>query len=231
MRQLIAVAMAVGLTACGNSVRSTESESAYRDTPPVTIAKDAGSAMGALTSVHMVGSLTVASGREGMNLSVSSSGQCAGSVDLDGKPIQLRVIGHTIYLNASPSFAAMFPATPMARVAGEWFTGLPAAQTAPLLAFCDLTTFMNRFLGQLSISRPELVGVGNVAGIPTVQLKASGNNDPATLDIAASAPHYILRFSRSTGTFTFSQFDAPVTPTVPPNTLNLANLEHSSSTP
>jgi hypothetical protein len=241
----VTIGLTMLLTACGGSepsggapadessiVAPTEASSAtvgsadYARATPSQIAQDVKSAMTSLTSYHAVGTIVEGGRKTSLDLAMSSTGGCVGTVSLDGQAVHVITTGSASYLEAGAAFWRSYGAGQAQTIlADRWVTGFPRSQLQSICPYDQV--FAETVDG---IRAGSVTGTGTVDGVPSVELAIEDAGEHIAIDVAATAPHYLLD-ARSTDTassFRLGDFDQPVTAAAPPHALDLKSLGQGS---
>jgi hypothetical protein len=226
MRIRVAAGLAVAamaLAGCGAttvSAKSTDSRSA------ATIIGQMKTAMNDATSVHLAGAVAHSGSTVGINVSLTRSGDLAGSIGTGGVTLDLVEAGHLVYIKANSDFLkiARVPTTLCPKLCGKYMEA-PASQAKTMTG--DIS--MSKLFGDLLSSLPHFARAGSttIAGQQALVLHGS---DGSTLDVAANGAPYPLRAiapkSAKAGEITFGEWNAVPAITAPPagQVVNLSQL-------
>ena len=206
----------VALTACGGS----NPADSYKKTDPKTILSDAHTALDALSSVHVTGSVMWGNEPVTLDLTSDKSGNLTGSVTFNGLPADVIVSAGHSYLRPSDALAAKFFSVPaqVAAAKGKWIIDLPAVLEG--LSSDSLKTMIEAAAkDNLAAGNPTVTGTSSVNGVATVQVTVSdaATQSSEVLDVQAAAPHNVLKQEDDAlkATLMFDRFNAPVSVAVP----------------
>jgi hypothetical protein len=193
------------LAACGNG---------FADRSAGTIQKESVKDMQALEAVHMNGSVTQQDNEIGLDLSLTTDGDCAGSVSRgDSGSAEVVTVDETSWFKPDDEFwrAQAGPAADQIidQVGDNWVQ-LPEGDES-FASFCDL----EGLLDQIGDDQEKTSKKGETAEVADQEaIKLTRDNDQGgttTVWVAVEDPHHILKVEReggdSPGTITFSEFD------------------------
>jgi hypothetical protein len=193
------------LAACGNG---------FADRSAGTIQKESVKDMQALEAVHMNGSVTQQDNEIGLDLSLTTQGDCAGSVSRgDSGSAEVVTVDDTSWFKPDDEFwqAQAGPAADqiIERVGDNWVQ-LPEGDES-FASFCDL----EGLLDQIGDDQEKTSKKGETEDVAEQEaIKLTRDNDQGgttTVWVAVEDPHHILKVEReggdSPGTITFSEFD------------------------
>lgn len=211
----------LGMTACGDDKDATDNEStsdpkAYADTSVKQIGKDVEAAMKDLTSVHLKGKIVDDDETIVMDVSISTSGDCVGSMKIPGTG-SFRLIGvdGVSYFKADEAFwrsqAGGDAEAAMKLIGDRWATD--SSDTEGFSELCDLDGLLAELKSDdVSGKGSKVTGTKKIAGTDAVGISfKSDDGNPGVAWVAAADPHYFLRWDvKKEGAVTLSQFDVPV---------------------
>jgi hypothetical protein len=214
---LLAV-VTVGLAGCGDDVGGGSLSQAqdYAKHSGSAIAADARKAMRSLDTMHVAGELSQDGNTVSVDLSVSGTGECSGTIGVGAGSIELRSVGGRAWYRADEAFwrvEAPDQAAEIARkVHGRW---VPlAGQLASLRSFCSIDTLTDQMLS--SSATIEAAGAAMVGTRPVVRLAVEEGGTTTTAYVDAAEPHHVLRMTRGKqGDLAFSDFDEKFTVDAP----------------
>ncbi len=200
---------------------STSPPTAFADQPAPDILSAAQSAMAGLDSVRISGDVLDGGDLLGVDLAITSSGDCDGTISSGGGSAELRRIGGDTWFLADEAFwIASTDATqgPLiaATVDGRWVS-VPAADAEEFATVCDLDGLLSSTTGT-GVGR--VLGPGTVEGRAVVRVETGGDpgGEAGVAAVAVDDPHYILELDNdSDGAFVFSDFDRPFAAQPPPS--------------
>jgi hypothetical protein len=165
------------------------------------------------SSVHVSGQLSRNGVPFGVDLSVTRSGDAAGTISQRGTPLHVVAADRKIYLQVTPAFLreASMPASACATACGKWVevSSGEASQLTGDFSIQQLVTPL--------ISAPKLATAGKVTvrGQPAWVLRAS---DGSTVAVSVAAQHYPLLARRGGSpheVVEFSQWNSVAAPEPP----------------
>lgn len=201
------IAVAAAMTGCGGD--DGGDSSGFADESAEDIVAAAQKAMGELEALHMEGDLTSDGNAVTMDLSLSTSGNCEGSVAIDGGGLEVLQVGDEGWFKADEAFwesQAPDQAAQIIAAAGDnWVVDAEGQYTS----FCDLEGFLEEIVTPDDGDEFEKDGTEEVDGGDAVKISSKDS----TAFIATDEPHVILKLEGSgadEGTITFSEFDEEV---------------------
>ena len=197
----------------------------FADQPPKDIAKAAAADMKDLTSLRMQGDLTTSGQKIGVDMQITTSGDCQGTITVTDGSAQLVSSGGHAYMKPDKAFwesQAPGQATQIEAVVGDKWVVIPSA--SGLDSACDLSQLLDGIAntGSDPSSAPTSATSDSVDGQDAVELRGKDSSGkPVTAWVATDDPHYVLRMQVTQGdqpgTITFSDFDKSVTIQAPPS--------------
>jgi hypothetical protein len=213
------------LSACGSG-----SSDSYQDTSPDTIANDVSDAMKDVSSLHMVGTLTQGGQNIDVDLAMSESGNCEGTMSFEGQgSLDLIVTDGSGFFKPDEQFwrsqAGAQADAVIGQVGDKWVA--VTGQMAPATAACDWNQFTGGFDDPKDNKIKEVTGTDEVDGEDTVTVTfESDDGNPGVANVLASDPHYIVKMQvEKQGELTFSEFGDPVEPEAPTDVIDLQQLQ------
>jgi hypothetical protein len=196
----------------------------FAQQPPKDIAKAAAADMKDLKSLRMKGDLTASGQKIGVDMQVTTSGDCQGTVTVADGSAQFVSSGGQAYMKPDKSFwesQAPGQAAQIEAVVGDKWVVIPSA--SGLDAACDLNQLLDG-VGKPSSDPSDATTASSdsVDGQDAVKLTSKDSNGkPVTAWIATDNPHYILKMQvtqgTEPGTLTFTDFDESVDVQAPPS--------------
>lgn len=194
------MAVAVTMTGCGDS---------FADEPTKDVVAAAAKAMGDLESVHIDADITTDGTEVVMDLSLSTAGNCEGSVALNGGGLEVLRVDGDGWFKADDAFWETQAPEQAAQIieltGGKWVVDTTGEYTS----FCDLEGFLDEIATPDDDEDYEKDGTAEVDGDDAVKIKS----DDSTTYVATDEPHHILKVEGSgddDGEATFSEFDEDV---------------------
>jgi hypothetical protein len=212
----VLAAAVVLLAGCGGNDFAQQS--------PKDIAKAAADDMKDLKSLRMKGDLTASGQKIGVDMHVTTSGDCQGTVTVADGSAQFVSSGGQAYMKPDRSFwesQAPSQAAQIEAVVGDKWVVIPSA--SGLDAACDLNQLLDGVDKPSSDpSNATTTSSDSVDGQDAVKLTGKDSNGkPVTAWIATEDPHYILKMQvtqgTEPGTLTFTDFDESVDVQAPPS--------------
>ncbi|MGH8997312.1 MAG: hypothetical protein ACRDYB_14980 [Acidimicrobiales bacterium] len=188
------------------------------------------------TAVKFAGSITEKGTTISLNVSASASGTGQGTIGIGKGIATVRSVGGIVYFKANTAFWTQEGGAKTAQeFSGKWVsTAATSSSGTSLSAFLNSTSFMKQVFGsKLTNSVFAFAGAGRVGGKRTTIISGHDhkNKSGGKLYIARSGKPYILRIlingKSGTGQITFSNYNQPVTPAVPPGAIDLDTLSQS----
>lgn len=213
IRQVVGVigALAV-LTACGGE--DGDGGSDFANESAGAIEKAAIEDMKALEAVHMEGSVTQQESEIGLDLSLTTEGDCAGTVSRgDSGSAEVITLDGTSWFKPDEAFwkAQAGPAADqIIEQVGDNWVQLPEGDQS-FASFCDLDELLNQIDDDQD--KPSEKGeTQEVDGAEAITLTREDAQDGTiTVAVAVEDPHHILKVEQeggeSPGSFAFSEFD------------------------
>ncbi len=209
-----AIALTLGstLAGCGDDERAK-----YLDQSAETIVDDAVAAMKEVESVRLEADVNVDDMDIGLDLALTTSGDCTGTIGLDGNEAEIRALDGTSWFRAEDEFwRSSFPDNPeqadtiIETVGGKWVLD----ESNQFASFCDLDEFLK---GVAERDEGEKLAKGDeseVDGQDVIEIEGkTKEGDPSKVSVSLDEPHYILAVSaegQDVGSATFSNFDEDV---------------------
>ena len=218
--------LALLLAGCGSSSSSTSSGNGVESKSPQEILAAAKTAASGASSVHVSGSIVNEGKSIGVDLHLVSGKGAAGTLTVEGQPIQIVEVGNGFYLKASEAFyAKMGGASAAQLLKGKW---LKAPVNSGEFASLGALTSLDKLLGSTLKAPGTLTKTSTttIAGQPAVGLADSTGK--GTLYVATTGPAYpvaLVKQGSSQGKITFDQWNQPVTLSVPANSVDLTQLQ------
>jgi hypothetical protein len=232
-RAALAGAVAVG----GLTVAGLDSTAGATGTPKAAVVA-AIAATESATAVKFAGSITQKNQTISINVSASASGTGQGTIGIGRGVATVRAVGGVVYFKANTAFWTQEGGASTAKeFAGKWVsTAATSSSGTSLSQFLTSTSFMKQVFGsKLTNSVFAFAGTGTVGGTRATIISGHDTKGQGggKLYIARSGPPYILKIlitgKSGTGQITFSNYNQPVTPTVPPGAIDLDTLSQPGS--
>jgi hypothetical protein len=187
----------------------------FADGSAETIEKAATTDMKALDAVHMEGSVSQQDSEIGLDLSLTTDGNCAGSVSRgDSGSAEVVTLDGTSWFKPDEEFwraQAGEAADQIISTVGDNWVQLPEGDQS-FASFCDLDELLDQ-IGEDQDNAAKKGETEDVDGQETVKLTrdAQEGGGTVTLWVAVDDPHHILKVEQaegeSPGTFSFSEFN------------------------
>lgn len=204
--KLAAIAMGITVAATMTGCGDDEGGGDFADKSAKDIVEATQKAMGDLESVHLEGEITTDGSTITMDLSSSTTGNCEGSVSIDGGGLEVLQVDGEGWFKADAAFweqQAPDGAEQIIAAAGDkWVVDAGNQFTS----FCDLEGLLDEITSPDDSEDFEKDGTEDVDGEEAVKIKG----EDSIAYIAADEPHYILKLEGSgddEGAITFSAFD------------------------
>lgn len=167
-------------------------------------------AMGDLESVHLSGDIDSDGSTIALDLSLSTTGSCAGDVTIDGGGLEVLQVDGEGWFKADDAFwQAQAPDQAEAIIAaagGKWVVDTDGQFTS----FCDLESFLEEVVSPDDENEFEKGDTTDVDGDEAIEI----TGDDSSAFIATDEPHYILKLEGTAegeeGSMTFSDFDEEI---------------------
>ena len=204
------------LAACGGGGDSSDGgESAFAKESASTIEKAAIEDMKALDAVHMKGSVSQQDSEIGLDLSLTTDGDCAGTVSRgDSGSAEVVTLDGTSWFKPDEEFwraQAGSAADQIISTVGDNWVQLPEGDQS-FASFCDLDELLNQ-IDDDKDQPSEKGATEDVDGQEAVKLTRDDKESGGTITVwvAVDDPHHILKVEQaegdSPGSFSFSEFD------------------------
>jgi hypothetical protein len=169
-----------------------------------------------------------------LDLTASTSDRGKGSVTVNGQQVNIVRLGSTVYMSGSRQFWEQSVNSSAAEMfANKWIEGpITNKNFASLGQYLDYPTLMGSLLpgGNAQSNR---VGTTTFDGQRVIVLKKTSGASTATAYVAATGRPYLLYLAQtggsSTGSLTFSGYDADVNPSAPRGALSYEQLTHGGN--
>ncbi len=212
----------LGASAQTSSGTGSSSGNGVASKTPTEILAAAQQAASSLTSVHISGAAKASGVPLDLDLTLSNEGG-EGTISENGLSFQVRSIGQSLYINASPAFWTKYGGGAAATLfAGKWLKTSQSGQFSSLGAL----TSKQAIFGQMLTQHHQIVrgGVSTVDGQTVIALIDKSKNG-GTLYVATTGKPYPVEVTNSGGAIEFDRFNQPVTIAVPANSVDLSQLK------
>lgn len=228
----IALALALVAAGCGGSGSSsttTASDNGMASKPAPQVLAATVKAAESASSLHMQGNVSSGKQPVGIDLSIAKDQGATGSMTINGKKVDLIIVGGSGYMKGDAAFWQQFGGTAGAMIAqllqGKWLKfPVNNSQFHPIIAFSSAKAIF----GQLKSGAGSQLtndGATTYKGQSAVALNGGAKN--GTLYVAATGTPYpvaLVKTGSDGGTITFSAWNEPVTLTAPTNVLDFSKL-------
>ncbi|CAN5273923.1 hypothetical protein BH09ACT12_BH09ACT12_22430 [soil metagenome] len=199
-------------------------EPAFADQSSEDILRAAEKEMKVLDTVRIAGDVVADGELLGVDLTITSRGECDGVISSGGGSAQLRRVGSDTWFLADEEFwiystdATQGPII-AAAVGGRWVL-VPPDEADEFASVCDLDELLESTDDTVA---GENLGPDSIDGRDVVKVDTGGTGgtgaggDTSVAFVAVTDPHYILKLDGGLdGSFTFSAFDEPFSAEPPP---------------
>jgi hypothetical protein len=219
---------AIALVGCSGSAAGGSAATAAPRSA-ATLVSQMKAAVGAATSMHLVGQLPESGRPVTLNLGVLRAGDLAGTISGNGAALHLVGSRGKVYVQATPAFLRELkaPAAVCSVMCGK-YVQLSGQQASELAGSLSMTSLTRSLIAGLPKFRQG--GTTTVSGRAAVVLHGA---DGSTLDVAARGTPYPLRVVATPGrheAVVFSRWDTVPTPAAPKDgeVINLSQLKAGS---
>jgi hypothetical protein len=233
----IVLALALVAAGCGGGSSNTTttngttnaSSNGEASKPAVQVLADAVKAADSASSLHMSGNVSSGKNPVGIDLSIAKGNGATGSMTINGKKVDLVIVGSNGYMKGDGSFWTQFGGAAGATIAqllqGKWLKfPVNNAQFHPIIAFSSAKALFDK-LKSGADKHLQNSGVTTYKGQSVVALDDGAKN--GTLYVAATGTPYpvaLVKTGSDGGTITFSAWNEPVSLTAPTNVLDFSKL-------
>src|SRR6202020_1391118 len=170
--------------------------------------------------------VTAASAATGAAKSFTFGGttQQRGTITISGQPVKLIKIGNTVYFSSTKAFWNKAAGTGAGSLFGTRWVAVPSTDSD----FAGINTLLDesQVAGQFSDTSNTTFTKGktstiNGQAVIAVNGKDSGDSTGGTVYVATTGKPYIIRVTGGGSSLTFSNYNQPVNPSVPPNSINI----------
>jgi predicted small secreted protein len=222
------LAAATLLTACGGDDSGSDAGSdtdagAFTDQSAAEIAEAAKDAMSGLESFRIAGGLTTDGQEIQLDLALSTSGGCEGTISAGGGTVELLGVGDQTWYRPDDAFwqaqSGEQAQTLIDLVAGRWIEVGPG-EADGFGQFCSPDELLEEMLDDDDEDTYEKGEVSDVDGAEAIAItNTSQESGPSVGYVQVEGEHYLLKMEREggdePGSISFSGFDEPVEPTAP----------------
>jgi hypothetical protein len=193
----------------------------------------ASAATGAAKSFTFGGTTQQSGTTTNLKVSVSSSGKGQGTITISGQPVKLIKIGNTVYFSSTKAFWNKAAGTGAGSLFGTRWVAVPSTDSdfAGINTLLDESQVASQFsdTSNTTFTKGKTSTINGQAVI-AVNGKDSGDSTGGTVYVATTGKPYIIRVTGGGSSLTFSNYNRPVNPSVPPNSINISTLGGSTTT-
>jgi hypothetical protein len=207
--------LALTLGACGKDGDNGFTKQSVTDIEAAALAD-----MKGVTSLHLAGTISMTEGDVGLDMDVSTSGDCQGSMTIKGGTAQILSVDGKAYIKGDEAFwtanaGSQAPAV-IAMLGDKWMkTGDSDAQLSQL---CDLDQFLDG-MDEDKGTDDALGEVATVEGVQAIEITSKKDGGTTHAWVAIDGKHYIVKLEMEggdePGTVTFSDFNKELELTAP----------------
>jgi hypothetical protein len=219
IRQVVGAIGAIAvLTACGGSDDGGDIDFVAESAANIQKASD--DDMDAVTSLYMDGSVTQQGTEIGRELTVTTDGDCSGSISMNGQDAfaELLVVDGTTYLQLHESFwqsEAGDMADKIIKKVGDGWVQAPEGDER-LASVCDFEALLDQV--NCEVDTPEKGETADIDGQEAIELTSGGDAEgggTTSVWVAVDDPHHILLLLQETSdsssvSMAFSDFNEEV---------------------
>jgi hypothetical protein len=166
-------------------------------------------------------------------VSVSSTGKGQGTITISGQPVKLVKVGNTVYFSSTKAFWEKSAGSGAGSLFGTRWVAVPSTDSdfAGINSLLDASQVASQFSGTSNTGFTK-GKTSTINGQQVIAIKGASTSDNAggTVYVATTGKPYIIRVSGGGTTLTFSNYNRPVNPSVPANSINISSLGGSTST-
>jgi hypothetical protein len=207
----VALLLAAMLAGCGDD---DDGDKGFADRSYDEIKKDALDAMSSLEAVHVQAQVVSEGQPSGVDLSMSSDGNCAGSVSFGAVSAEvLRADGDGWFKPSAELLAELYPdqtAAVTEFVGDSWVADAEGEVTAEN---CDLAGFIDQLSDDAPETNTKVAGVETLDGEEVVRIDYTNSEGDGSAYVRVGGDHYLVKIELegdSPGTVVFSEFDEKV---------------------
>jgi hypothetical protein len=193
----------------------------------------ASTATGAASSFTFGGTTQQSGTTTNLKVSVSSSGKGQGIITISGQPVKLIKIGNTVYFSSTKAFWNKAAGSGAGSLFGTRWVAVPSTDSdfAGINTLLDESQVASQF-SQTSNTTFTKGKTSTINGRPVIAVNGKDSTDSTggTVYVATTGKPYIIRVTGGGSSLTFSNFNQPVNPSVPPNSINISTLGGSTTT-
>jgi hypothetical protein len=225
---VIAVALAAGAPLVLNPAVAAAAPSAKQ------LVVDSIAATKTASSVHIVGSVSSKGQTIGLDVAASNANEGQGLVSINGGTVKVVRLGQLVYFNANAAFWTQSAGASDAVFAGRWVS-VPAngSDGKDFAQFLGTSALFKQILTGTHLDESTFTLEPNttIAGVAVYAIDGSNTSSGSTgtIYIARKGKPYIVKLittsSAGAGELTFTDYNQPVHPAVPPHAVTLQKLE------
>jgi len=213
------------IAGCGSSSSSSSAGNGVESKSAQEILAAAKSAAASASTVHVSGTIVNGGKTVSVDLHLATGKGAAGSMTVEGQPIEIVEVGSGFYMKASEAFYKQVGGAAAAQLLKDKWLKTPtgSGEFASLGALTSLDKLLSSTLtttGTLTKTSTSTINGQPVVGITDAK--------QGTLYIATTGPAYpvaIVKEGTDSGKITFDEWNKPVTLTAPSNSVDLSQLE------
>lgn len=211
---------------------TTGSDNGMASKPAPQVLAAAVKAADSASSLHMSGSVPSSNGTIGIDLSIAKGQGASGSLTINGKKVDLVIVGGSGYMKGDSAFWSQFGGAAGGAIAqllqGKWLKfPTNTSQFKPIIAFASAKSIFDQ-LKSGADSHIQNTGATMYQGQNVVALNDGAKN--GTFYVAATGTPYpvaLVKSGKDSGTITFGDWNKPVTLTAPTDVLDFSKLTGS----
>jgi hypothetical protein len=217
--------LALAPTACGGS-SSSSSGNGEASKPPEQILTDAVTAAKGASSVRVSGSIVDSGQPIALDLKLVNGKGGTGSMTIQGAPVSIIDVNHTLYMNGSDAFWSKVGggSAVVKLLHGRWLKTPASANFASLATLTSMQTLFSQLL--TSHGALKKGATGTVSGQSAVPVTDSAKG--GTIYVAASGKPYPIQLSKAGsggGTVRFTEYGKAVALAAPANAIDISHLK------
>ena len=196
----------------------THGEKAIDPNSSDTKPKDSnGSATGGANSFTYGGTVSDNGKSFTIKLSVSTSGNGQGTIQISGQPVKIIKVGDTAYFSSTKKFWDQTAGAGAGSLFGTRWVTIPSSDSN-FASFASLLD-ANQVAGQFSGTSGTTLTKGKTStinGQPVIAVTGKGSTGGGTVYVATTGKPYLIRVTTTGTSLTFSNYNKPVNPKAPP---------------
>jgi hypothetical protein len=166
-------------------------------------------------------------------VSVSSAGKGTGTITISGQPVKLVKIGNTVYFSSTKAFWDKSAGAGAGSLFGTRWVAVPSTDSD----FAGINSLLDssQVAAQFSDTSGTTFAKGKTSTINGQKViaitgKDSADSSGGTVYVATTGKPYIVKVSGGGTSLTFSNYNKPVNPSTPPNSINISTLGSTTTT-